>query len=202
MDDRMPPGPHSALARAQLGHPALPALPAHPEWREIVVPWGQKAPKVLQGKMVLPALQDPKDLSEQTVLPEFPECPVYLVKWARPEKPVRQALRAPMEHPARPERPAHRVIRDLPETLDRLVPLAPLAPKAPPPMPVLRDRPARRVPPDLPVKTALQAHQDHLAQMVNLAPPEMRDRLVQLAQRARAQLASMSTTPPPSGPMV
>ena len=89
MDEKTPTGPPSHQAAAppdlqvQTDHPVPkdpPALPAHPEWVEIVVPWGQKAPKVVQGKMALPVPRDPKDLAANPALQEHPVCPVYLVK--------------------------------------------------------------------------------------------------------------------------
>ena len=64
MEEKTQPGPLSPVEAVppDLQAPKVPpALPAHPEWVEIVVPWGQKAPKVLQGKMALPAPRDPKD---------------------------------------------------------------------------------------------------------------------------------------------
>lgn len=201
MDDNLQPGSPSPAASGPQDLQDRPALPAHPEWREIVVPWGQKAPKVLQGKMALPGPRDLKDLSEQTGLPEFPECPVYLVKWARPETSDPRAQLARQAQQARPERiRQYPAPRDPPVPREPMVPLARLAHKAPPRMPVLSGRPGRRVPPDQPVLTAQQAHQDHLAQMVNKVPQETLDRLVQLVQQDQVPLVQTPTTLRPSAP--
>lgn len=190
MDDKTLPGSPSPAAREQPDLPVRPALPAHPEWREIVVPWGQKAPKVVQGRMVLPARRDPQDLQASPVMPEFPECPVYLVKWARP------AQTEPKVRPARPERPARTVHPARPDFQARkamrepMAPLAPLAPRAHRAMPEQSVRPAHRV---LPVPSALQeksaqeALQDQLAQLARMVPPDRLDQMVQLVQRARAR---------------
>jgi hypothetical protein len=170
MPDKMLPGSPSPAVKEPLD---LPALPAHPEWVEISGPWDQLALKVIQDQMVLPGPRDPQEIAAQLAPPEFPVCPVHLVKWVRPELP------APLAHPA-PQEP-----------MAPLVPLAPLAPLAPlghlakPGPPASPVRRGHLVPPEQSVMSAQQVHQDHLAQLALRVPQETLDRLVQLVQRAQ-----------------
>jgi len=148
-----PPGPPGQQAHKVM--PALPALPAHPEWVEIVVPWGQKAPKVVQGKMDLQAPRGPG---------EHPVCPVHLVKWARPPPLAQQDLPAPPGPPGPPAPPG------------------PPGQQARKVMPVLPVLPAQQEMPVLPVLPVLPAHPEMSAR--KMVPQDQLDRLVSLVHRA------------------
>lgn len=162
MEGKMQAGPPSPVVmgqpdlQANRDLPDPPALPAHPEWVEIVVPWGQQAPLVVQGQMALPG---PRANPDPRVSPEHPVCPVHLVKWARPALPESPAvLTESKDLPALPDLPG---------------------------LPVQKVQKVLPALPDLPVMSAQEVRQAHLDQLARMVSPEQLDHLVRLVQQAR-----------------